>query len=113
MSLCVGIPMVAPFPEELDMNKKELVAQLASRTGLTQGKCAEVVNSIFDGDQGIIASELAGGGKVSLPGFGTFVTKERPARQGTNPATQEPMHIPARTMPQFRAGRTLKLKVRD
>ncbi|TVQ88236.1 MAG: HU family DNA-binding protein [Deltaproteobacteria bacterium] len=94
------------------MNKKELVASLASRTGLTQSKCSEIVNSLFDGDQGIIASELAGGGKVSLPGFGTFATKVRPARQGTNPATQEPMQIPERTMPQFRAGRNLKLKVR-
>ena len=38
------------------MNKKELVAKLAERTGLSQVKSMEVVNALFDADSGIIAN---------------------------------------------------------
>jgi DNA-binding protein HU-beta len=95
------------------MNKKELVAKLAKQTGLSQAKALEVVNALFDakGVKGIIAVELDGGRKVSIPGFGTFYTRSRAARTGTNPATGKKINIPARTYPDFRPGKTLKERV--
>ena len=94
------------------MNKTELVAKLAQRTGLTQSKCAELVNAIFDGSNGLIAEELAGGGKVTLPGFGTWSVRERPERVGSNPKTGAKMKIDARKAPGFKAGLVLKTKIR-
>ena len=92
------------------MNKKELAVKLAQNTGLTQVKAMEVLNALFDPHPGggIIGQELEAGGKVSIPGFGTFVTKVRAARVGINPSTQKKMEIPERTFPAFRPGKTLK-----
>ncbi len=90
------------------MNKKELAVKLASQTGLTQVKSMEVLNALFDANEGIIGGELVGGGKVSIPGFGTFITKTRASRVGTNPSTQAKIDIPERKFPSFRPGKTLK-----
>lgn len=94
------------------MNKTELVAKLAERTGLTQVKCGEIINTLFDGESGIISDELASRGKVALPGFGTFGVRLKPARTGSNPKTQKPMHIPERYMPHFKASQNLKERLR-
>ncbi len=95
------------------MNKKELAAKLAKVTGLTQSKAMEVLNALFDAKTkgGIIASELTGGKKVTVPGFGTFGTRKRAARTGTNPSTKAKIKISAKNYPYFRAGKTLKERV--
>jgi DNA-binding protein HU-beta len=95
------------------MNKKELAAKLAKNTGLTQSKSMEVLNALFDakGKGGIIATELDGGKKVTVPGFGTFGTRKRAARTGTNPSTKAKIKISAKNYPYFRAGKTLKERV--
>lgn len=96
------------------MNKTELIAKLAKKTGMTKQQAADAVNAIFDTDagQGIIAVALDAGDTVTLPGFGTFATKRRSAREGRNPQTGASMKIEARTVPVFRAGRGLKERVR-
>jgi DNA-binding protein HU-beta len=95
------------------MTKKEMAARLAKQTGLTVAKSNEVVNTIFDSSpgRGIIAGELDGGGKVTIPGFGTFGTRKRSARSGTNPATGSKINIPERNYVYFRAGKTLRERV--
>ena len=97
------------------MNKSEMAAKLADKCGLTQAKAAEVVSCIFDtkSGSGIIAIELDAGRKVSLPGFGTFGTKYRAARQGRNPATGATIMIAGKTYPYFKAGKGLKDRVAD
>lgn len=97
------------------MNKSEMAAKLADKCGLTQAKAAEVVSCIFDTKPGtgIIAVELDAGRKVSLPGFGTFGTKYRGARQGRNPATGATIMIAGKTYPFFKAGKGLKDRVAD
>ena len=97
------------------MNKSEMAAKLASKCDLTQAKAAEVVNTIFDTKpgSGIISTTLDAGGKVSLPGFGTFGTKYRGARQGRNPATGATIMIAGKTYPYFKAGKGLKDRVAE
>lgn len=92
------------------MNKKELAATLAKKSGLSQAKAMEVLNVIFDGDptKGLIAGELNSGNKVTIPGFGTFATKERAARTGTNPSTGRKIEIPARSYTFFKPGKVLR-----
>ena len=55
-----------------------------------------------------IVEELASGGKVQLVGFGAFEVKERAARQGRNPQTNEVIEIPASRTPFFKAGKRLR-----
>jgi len=95
------------------MNKTELADKLATKTGLSRAKAAEVVNAIFSTEprQGIIAIELDAGRKVQITGFGTFETRKRSARKGVNPGTGETITIPAKTYAAFKTGKGLKERV--
>ena len=86
------------------MNKVELVAALADRTGLTKRDADRVVDAFCD----VVEEALRHGDKVSLVGFGTFEVRERQPRMGRNPQTGEQLQIPATRVPAFRAGKALK-----
>jgi DNA-binding protein HU-beta len=90
------------------MNKSELIAAVAEATGLTR----KAVNDVVDATLEAIADTLSRGEKVSLVGFGTFEVRDRAARSGINPATKEPIEIPASKSPAFKAGKQLKEAVR-
>ena len=95
------------------MNKTELIEKLAKKTGLTLKDSGMAVNAIFDATpgKGIIAVELDAGGKVTLPGFGTFKTVHKKERTGINPSTKETITIPAKNYAVFKPGKTLKDRV--
>jgi len=95
------------------MNKTEMALKLAKKTGLSQGKAAEIVDVMFSAQprKGIIASALDAGEKVTIPGFGTFATKSRGQRQGRNPATGETITIKAKKYVHFKPGKTLRERV--
>ncbi|GAG41877.1 unnamed protein product [marine sediment metagenome] len=50
--------------------------------------------------------------KVTLVGFGTFQVMERKARRGVNPQTRKTIQIPAKKVPQFKAGKGLREKAK-
>ena len=89
------------------MNKTELIAAVAAKTGLTKKDAEVIVSATFD----TIAQELAKGEKVQVSGFGIFEVKDREARVGRNPHTKEAIQIPATKVPAFKAAKTLKDKV--
>ena len=97
------------------MTKAELIDKLADHADITKTTARRVVDALFsiEARKGIIAIELDGGRKVTIPGFGTFATRRAKARQGRNPATGKTMDIPARTLPTFRAGKGLRDRVRE
>lgn len=86
------------------MNKTELVAAVAEKSGLTKKDAERVVNATID----TIVEAMMKGDKVSLSGFGIFEVKEREARVGRNPRTKESIQIPATRLPAFKASKTLK-----
>ena len=95
------------------MNKTEMAAKLAKKTGLTQAVATDVIDEIFstkDG-HGIITIELDADRSVSIAGFGTFETRNRKARMGRNPATGAPLHIAAKKYPAFKAAKGFKDRV--
>ena len=83
------------------MNKAELIATVAEKTGLSKKDSEKAVNATFD----TITANLEVGEKVQLVGFGVFDIKERGSRIGRNPKTIE---IPATRVPVFKAGKVLK-----
>ena len=89
------------------MNKKDLVAKLAEDAGTTKKDAEAVLNSFMD----TVGEVLAKGDKISLVGFGTFETSERSARKGRNPQSGKEIDIPAKTLPKFKAGKSLKDKI--
>ena len=86
------------------MNKTELIAVVAERTGVTKKDAERVVSATFD----TIAAQLAAGEKVQVTGFGIFEVKEREARVGRNPLTGESIQIAASRTPAFKPGKALK-----
>ena len=68
--------------------------------------------AIFDGRAELMTkAELEAGDKVELRGFGSFRCRERRPRQSRNPRTGDPVEVPARTVPFFRAGSILQAQL--
>ena len=86
------------------MNKAELIAEVAVKTGLSKKDSEKAVNAALD----TVTASLENGEKVQLVGFGVFDVKERGVRMGRNPKTKEEIEIPASRVPQFKAGKALK-----
>jgi len=86
------------------MNKTELIAKVAEQANMTKKDTERFVNAFID----VVENALAEGDTVSILGFGTFLSRERPAREGRNPRTGEAIQIPASRVPVFRPGRGLR-----
>ncbi len=86
------------------MNKTELIALTAERTGMTKKDTERVVNATLDA----VAAALVAGEKVQLSGFGAFDIKDREARIGRNPHTKEAIDIPATRVPIFKPSKALR-----
>ena len=87
------------------MNKAELIASVAEKTGFTKKDSEAAVNAFT----AVVEETLVAGEKVQLIGFGTFETRKRKARQGRNPRKPgETIEIAASKAPVFKAGKALK-----
>ena len=90
------------------MNKRDLVATIASDTGATKSSAQAAVDSLLEG----ITRALKRGNAITFVGFGTFKTSQRRARVATNPRTGASIKIPKRRVVRFTAGKALKSAVR-
>ena len=86
------------------MNKAELIAAVAEKTGMSKKDTEAVVSTALD----TIVAAMAEGEKVQLVGFGSFEVKKRAERVGRNPKTKESITIPASKVPTFKAGKAMK-----
>ena len=86
------------------MNKSDLVAAMAAKTGDTKKSAEETLNAFVD----VVTEALVKGDKVQLVGFESFEVRKRAARKGRNPQTKEEIKIPASKAPVFKAGKALK-----
>ena len=86
------------------MNKTELIAAVAQKTGLTKKDAERVVSATVD----TIVESMVKGEKVQISGFGIFEAKTREARVGRNPRTKQTIELPATRLPAFKASKTLK-----
>ncbi len=86
------------------MNKSDLVRHVADETGMSRSAAEAAVNAVLSG----IAGSLARDEPVSLPGFGTFAARHRPARTARNPRTGETIPVAASTTAAFKPGKSLK-----
>lgn len=86
------------------MNKTELIAIAAERSGITKKDAERLINAAIDA----ATEALVAGDKVQLTGFGCFEVKDREARVGRNPKTREAVEIPATRVPQFKPSKALK-----
>ena len=86
------------------MNKATLIAKMAEKSELNKKQAEAALNAFTD----TVVEAMKAGEKVQLMGFGTFEVKERAARVGRKPGTDETIEIPAKKVPGFKAGKGLK-----
>lgn len=89
------------------MNMSELIKTVAKEADVSEAKTKEILTGAFDA----IGDATAKGNDVAIPGFGKFSVKDRPERQGRNPATGEAMTIKASRSVGFKPAKGLKDKM--
>ena len=89
------------------MNKAELIDQIAEQAGLEKRQADAALTAFLD----TLKAAVARDDTVALPGFGKFSRSERKAREGRNPRTGEPVHIPASKAVKFSVAADFKKKV--
>ena len=88
------------------MNKAELIVEVQKRLGAEASKAA--AERATDAVLAAVKRGLRRDKEVSLVGFGAFAVATRPARNGYNPHTKQPMKIRAMKTVRFKAGAALR-----
>lgn len=86
------------------MNKTELVAAVAEKTGVSKVDAEKTVSAVVD----VVTETLKGGDSVSVSGLGKLEVRSRKARDGRNPKTGEAIKIKASKSVSFKAAKALK-----
>ncbi len=86
------------------MNKTDLIAAVAQKSGLSKKDSEKNLNAFVE----TVTESLKKGEKVQMVGFGVFEVKHREARKGHNPLTRAEIDIPASNAPTFKAGKAFK-----
>lgn len=86
------------------MNKTELIAAVAEKSGLTKKDAEKAVGAVIES----VMESVANDEKVQIVGFGTFELRTRNERTGRDPRTNESIIIPAAKVPAFKAGKVFK-----
>ena len=86
------------------INKKDLVERFAEQFDTTKKDATVQIQYLLDE----ITAELQKGNSVDLSGFGRFVMKVKPAREGYNPATRTKITVAEKKTVSFRPAKALK-----
>ena len=91
------------------MTKADIVERASASVDIPKRKGEVIVNTVLRS----IVDALSKGERVDLRGFGSFRVSARDDRMGRNPRTGEPIDIPAKKVPLFRAGKEFRRKVNN
>jgi len=92
----------------VNMTKSQLISLLSEKSpAFLEDDVAIAVQAILDS----ISRVLENGNRVEIRGFGSFGLNYRPTRKGRNPKSGEPVLVPPKFAPHFKAGKELKSRV--
>lgn len=86
------------------MNRAEIIDFIADKAELTKAAASRALDALLDS----VTVSLKNGDPVVLVNFGSFVVKDRAAREGRNPQTGQKINIKAAKTVAFKAGKALK-----
>ena len=87
------------------MNKSDLITKIVNlNTGVYQKDASKIVNIFFN----TISNAIVKNDRVELRGFGVFDVKNREARIARNPKNGSVVAVPAKKVPFFRMGKSMK-----
>ena len=88
------------------MTKRDLIEEVAEPR-FSRREAEVMVNAVFD----TMTYALVKGQRIEIRGFGSFIIKYRPAREGRNPRTGTVVSVAAKRVPLFKVGKELRLRV--
>lgn len=91
------------------MNKAELIELISTKTEMTKASVTRMLDVFLEA----IVTSLKRNDPVVLVGLGSFIVKQRAAREGRNPSTGEKIKIKAAKVVGFKAGKALKDAVKE
>jgi len=77
----------------------ELVAKMRADYGVTEEAAKVAIEQVFGSLTSLVKPADA---RVRIANFGIFTTKRQAERQGRNPATGQPVTIPAKDVTRFK-----------
>jgi integration host factor subunit beta len=90
------------------VTKRDLIDEVVRLYPRYSRRDAEVmVNAVFDS----VTEALRRGDRVEIRGFGSFVVRQRRAREGRNPKTGDSVAVRAKRVPFFKVGKELRIRV--
>ena len=92
-----------------NVTKKEIVDQIADRTGLTRVDTKAIVETFLDS----VSKALQQGTNIEIRKFGRFKVKPKRARRARNPKTSESIMVGAGYKPLFEASNDLRKRIND
>ena len=87
--------------------KKDLIKEVASRTGLDIQTVKENIQEMFD----VMCEGLGRDGNIEIRNFGIFRVKPIPTRVARNPKTGETIQVPAKNLIHFKPGQLMKQRI--
>ncbi len=90
------------------VTRAELARAVHAAIGLSRAGSDELVLAVIEETM----DALARGEDVKIPGFGTFLLRDRPERTARNPRTGEPATVSARRVAAFRPSSKLKARMK-
>ena len=92
------------------MTKSELIESIVdSQDQLTSGDVELAVKMVLEK----MTSTLCKNERIEIRGFGSFCLHHRPARLGRNPKTGASVDLPSRSVPYFKPGKELRMRVNN
>jgi DNA-binding protein HU-beta len=86
------------------MTQSQVIAALADQSDLNKQVVKDLLTNLTD----LAIKEVKKKGEFVFPGVGKLVRSDRKARMGRNPATGEPIKIPAKKVVKFRVSKAAK-----
>jgi DNA-binding protein HU-beta len=91
------------------MTKADIVAEIATETGLEKQEVLKTVETFMT----TIKNSITKGENVYLRGFGSFIVKERAEKTGRNISAKTTIIIPAHNIPAFKPAKTFVEEVKN
>jgi len=89
------------------LTKADIIQEIAFKRFMPKTHARNVTETLVE----VVKSTLSSGEDVMISGFGKFAVKNKKARRGRNPATEEPIMIKPRRVVAFYCSNKLREKI--
>lgn len=93
----------------MTLTKADLIESIQEELNFPKNECYEIVELVIE----LIKSSLENEEDVLISGFGKFCVKSKDARRGRNPASEQPMMLPARKVVTFKCSGKLRTLINN